>query len=187
LAISSLSAQVQDHHYQDLIGLFEQTFFNDFNTRLVKGGDEPIYLPAGTECEYHRIIFARGFYASALHEIAHWCIASAERQLKEDWGYWYLPDGRTAKQQKRFEQVEIKPQALEWAFCVASGFKFNVSADNLSGDCEADHQGFKRQVYQQVLVYLQTGFPLRAARFIKVLQDFYKTGTELKADDFSLF
>ena len=119
------------YQYLDLIQLFDRTFYNDFNTRLIKGGDEPLYLPANAECEYHQIIFARGFYASALHEIAHWCIAGEERRLKEDFGYWYIPDGRNEKQQHKFEQVEVCPQAVEWAFNVAANKTFNVSADNL--------------------------------------------------------
>jgi elongation factor P hydroxylase len=36
--------------------------------------------------------------------------------------------------QSQFEDVEVKPQALDWLFCVAAGFPFNVSCDNLEGD-----------------------------------------------------
>ncbi|WP_459782603.1 elongation factor P hydroxylase, partial [Photobacterium sp. R1] len=93
------------HDYNDLITLFNRTFLTRFNTELVLGGDEPIYLPADTEHPHHRIVFARGYFASALHEIAHWCIAGPERRLKEDYGYWYLPDGRDTEQQAVFEQV----------------------------------------------------------------------------------
>jgi elongation factor P hydroxylase len=35
----------QQHHYQ-LIEIFDGCFADDFNTRLIKGDDEPIYLPA---------------------------------------------------------------------------------------------------------------------------------------------
>ena len=69
----------------------------------------PIYLPADAAHPRHRIIFARGFYASALHEpeIAHWCIAGEQRRLLElittDYGYWYEPDGRDAITQAAFE------------------------------------------------------------------------------------
>ena len=59
------------HHYEQLITLFNDCFADDFNTRLIKGDDEPIYLPADAEVPYHRIVFAHGFYASALHEISH--------------------------------------------------------------------------------------------------------------------
>ncbi len=51
-----------------------------------------------------------------------------------DLGYWYAPDGRTHEQQALFEQVEIKPQAIEWLFAQAFGRKFRVSLDNLTGE-----------------------------------------------------
>ena len=187
--LSSVASSAQfskaTHCYQDLIDVFEQQFYDEYNTRLIKGEDEPIYLPATQDTPFHQIIFAHGYYASALHEIAHWCIAGPERQLKEDWGYWYLPDGRTAKQQKRFEQVEVKPQALEWAFCVAAGFRFNVSADNLSGEA-TDYRPFKRKVHSQVLAYLEQGFPMRGQQFISALQRFYQTGNGLTAQQFEI-
>ncbi len=57
------------HSYQDLIAIFNATFFEHYNTKLELGGDEPIYLPADDQIPHHRIIFAHGFFASALHEI----------------------------------------------------------------------------------------------------------------------
>ena len=80
---------------------------------MIRGDDEPLYLPADKNFTYHQIIFAHGYYASALHEISHWCMAGKQRRLLEDFGYWYMPDGRDVDQQKTFEQVEIKPQAKE--------------------------------------------------------------------------
>ncbi len=56
------------HAYQDLIMLFNDCFA-DYNTRLVKGADESVYLPASELCSYHQIIFAHGYFSSALHEI----------------------------------------------------------------------------------------------------------------------
>lgn len=150
-------------------------FFSEFNTRLVKGEDEPIYLPADQTCEFHRIIFAHGFYASGLHEISHWCIAGAQRRLQIDFGYWYCPDGRDQKTQQQFESVEIKPQALEWLFSVAAGFPFNISCDNLDGDYEPDRITFQRKVYAQVEAYLQHGMPERPARLVAALSQFYAT------------
>ncbi len=38
---------------------------------------------------------------------------------------------RDAQTQSQFEDVEVKPQALDWLFCVAAGYPFNVSCDNL--------------------------------------------------------
>lgn len=110
------------HHYSQLITLFDRCFSDDFQTRLIKGDDEPIYLPADAESPWNRVVFAHGFYASALHEISHWCIAGEARRKLVDFGYWYCPDGRDAQTQGQFEAVEVKPQALEWMFCVAAGF-----------------------------------------------------------------
>jgi elongation factor P hydroxylase len=172
------------HNYQDLITLFEQTFFEQYNTRLIRGGDEPLYSPANERTAYHQIIFAHGYYASAFHEISHWCQAGEKRRLIEDFGYWYIPDGRNEKQQKKFEQVEVIPQAIEWAFNVAAQKKYHTSADNLNG-YQGDTEGFKAKVYQQVLVFIEQGFPPRAQQFIEALTSFYKTETPLVAELFS--
>ncbi len=96
------------HHYEQLIEIFNSCFADDFNTRLIKGDDEPIYLPADAEVPYNRIVFAHGFYASAIHEISHWCIAGKARRELVDFGYWYCPDGRDAQTQSQFEDVEVK-------------------------------------------------------------------------------
>ncbi|MDX7990103.1 elongation factor P hydroxylase [Xenorhabdus sp. Reich] len=171
------------HHYHQLIEIFDNCFSDDCNTRLIKGDDEPIYLPADNDVSYNRIVFAHGFYASGLHEISHWCIAGKERRKRVDFGYWYCPDGRDAQTQGEFEKVEIKPQSLEWLFCVAADFPFNVSCDNLEGDFEPDRLAFHRKVHEQVMQYLENGIPTRAARFIQGLQSFYNT-PPLKAEHF---
>ncbi|MGL6316229.1 elongation factor P hydroxylase [Vibrio sp. WXL103] len=173
------------HRYQDLIDLFNHTFFNDFNTKLELGGDEPIYLPAGQGASYHRIIFARGFYASALHEIAHWCVAGPQRRLLEDFGYWYEPDGRTAEVQARFEQVEIRPQAYEWILARSAGFEFNVSCDNLHGDFEPDRLGFMAKVHTEVVTILAQGLPPRVLALSEALRGFYQT-PPLKPEHFTV-
>jgi hypothetical protein len=171
------------HHYQDLISIFADTFFEQYNTRLIKGGDEPLYSPANNSCGYHQIIFAHGYYESALHEIAHWCRAGDKRRLLEDFGYWYIPDGRNEKQQQKFEQVEVFPQAIEWAFNVAAKKKFISSADNLNG-YQTDTSAFKDKVYRQVAVYLEQGFPPRAQLFIDALANFYHTQLPLTLSQF---
>jgi len=172
------------HNINDLILLFEQTFFPSYNTKLIKGDDEPIYLPASEDCPFHQVIFAHGYYASALHETAHWCLAGDKRRLLEDFGYWYLPDGRNVEQQKQFEQVEIKPQAIEWAFCIAAKKKFRVSADNLTG-ADADIASFAQSVYLQVQNYLTSGFPSRAQKFIDVLATYYQVTLPLTLEQFT--
>ena len=172
------------HHYQDLIALFEQVFFQQYNTRLVKGGDEPLYAPADENCVNHQIIFAHGYYASAFHEIAHWCHAGEKRRLLEDFGYWYIPDVRNEKQQNKFEQVEVIPQAIEWAFNVAAQKKFHTSADNLNGYL-GDTNGFKAKVHQQVLTFIEQGFPPRAQQFIQALATLYQTDMPLNIEQFA--
>lgn len=167
-------ALMPEHNAQDLIQIFNDTFADTYNTRLIRGRGEPIYLPADQNCDYHRIEFAHGYYASALHEISHWCIAGEQRRLLEDYGYWYCPDGRNALQQAEFEKVEIKPQALEWAFSAAAQKPFRVSTDNLNG-VEPDRVAFQAKVYQQVQQYLATGFPKRGLMFIQALSEFYQT------------
>ena len=165
---STIDSQTEcDADVPTLIALFNQTFA-DFNTKLVLGNDEPVYLPASETCHYHQVVFAHGFFSSALHEIAHWCIAGDARRLQEDYGYWYCPDGRDAKQQAKFENVEIKPQAIEWAFTEAAGRKFQVSTDNLNGT-QPDREGFTKNVEAQLKAYRQQGFPPRAQRFITAL------------------
>ncbi|NMH61300.1 elongation factor P hydroxylase [Alteromonas sp. MYP5] len=157
--------------------LFDSVFFIDFNTRLVRGESEPVYLPANNVTPYNQIVFAHGYFSSALHEIAHWCIAGVARRKLEDYGYWYCPDGRDAQQQKEFEQVEIKPQAIERAFTLAAGRKFSVSTDNLEG-AEPDREAFTQAVLKQFARYEQQGFPVRAQRFIDALQQTFGTDAE---------
>ncbi len=156
-----------------LIELFNRLFAESYNTRLIAGDDEPIYLPADHHCPYHRVVFAHGYFASVMHEVAHWCVAGAERRLLEDFGYWYRPDGRTTEQQAEFEQVEIKPQAMEWIFTRASQRKFHISADNLTGAHHDDSQ-FRFAVARQARYYLSQGLPTRAALWAEALQQEFK-------------
>ncbi|HEY9120005.1 MAG TPA: elongation factor P hydroxylase [Marinobacter sp.] len=155
--------------------LFNDLFRESFGTVLVRGGDEPEYLPATGPEGLARVVFARNFYASALHEISHWCIAGEQRRTLHDYGYWYCPDGRSRDQQRLFEQVEVKPQALEWLFSVAAGSRFHISIDNLSGDGAVDEAGFRRRVRTQADDYLRNGMPSRAASFFTSLMTFYGT------------
>ncbi|MFT5880938.1 MAG: elongation factor P hydroxylase [Moritella sp.] len=172
--------QDEQHDYQDLISIFNHTFLSRFNTKLEKGGDEPIYLPATTayeqyvSCEFNRIIFAHGFYASGLHEIAHWLVAGIERHNLVDFGYWYIADGRNEAQQTAFEKVEIVPQAIEWILSVAAGFHYKVSADNLSG-ITPDRLGFQHKIYDRVILYLENGLSARTQALVVALQAFYQT------------
>lgn len=172
------------HDYQDLINIFNSCFFERYNTRLVKGDDEPIYLPADENRPHNELYFAHGFFASALHESSHWLIAGAGRRKLIDFGYWYAPDGRSPAQQSLFQSVEVKPQAMEWILSQAANFRFRVSVDNLNGE-ESDTSAFKQAVYNQVKTYCEQGLPARGHAFRLALSTFYQTDPELKFEDFA--
>lgn len=171
------------HHYQQLIHLFDRCFAETYNTRLVKGDDEPIYCPADENRLFHTLYFAHGYFSSALHECAHWFIAGPERRQLTDFGYWYEPDGRSVEQQALFQQFEVKPQAIEWILSVAAGYRFHISVDNLSGQA-LDSEAFKEAVYQQVMIYCEQGLPKRAQIFRQVLCSYYATPPELQKSHF---
>lgn len=173
------------HQYQDLIRIFHDCFFETYNTRLVKGTDEPIYLPADETRPHNDLFFAHGFFASALHETSHWLIAGEKRRKEVDFGYWYVPDGRTASEQVLFQSVEVKPQAMEWILSKAAGSPFRVSIDNLNGS-EAETDAFKRAVYEQVKTYCTKGLPARAQTFRNALCHFYQTSPLLNYEEFDL-
>lgn len=159
-------------------------WFSHHNVILVRGDFEPEYFPAETGLPA-RIQFAHGFFNSALHEISHWTIAGEQRRLLPDLGYWYAPDGRSQAQQSLFEQVEIKPQAIEWLFATAFGRKFRVSLDNLTGD-GGDGTRFKDNVYAQVQQYFsgQAKLPRDAAHFIQAICIATRQGRMLQQDEF---
>lgn len=171
------------HCCDDLIAIFNRLFAERYNTVLEKGGAEPLYAPAAAQCRHHRLVFRHDYFASAMHEIAHWCIAGAKRREQIDYGYWYAPDGRTKQQQRSFERVEVKPQALEWIFASTAGYRFNVSNDNLAAG-EGSNLAFEQAVYQQALRYCAQGLPSRAESFRLALAEFYVAKTTL---DVSLF
>lgn len=173
----------------DLMGVFNRLFRIKEGTELHCGGAEPIYLPADANYSYHRIICTHDYYESALHEISHWCIAGSDRRLLVDFGYWYEPDGRSVEQQRAFESVEVKPQALEWILSEACGRRFRVSVDNLNGDDEAIAIGaarFKEQVWQQVHRYWTEGLPARADVLKQALLDYYQRHHEFSIEAFRL-
>ncbi|MDH0030773.1 MULTISPECIES: elongation factor P hydroxylase [unclassified Acinetobacter] len=185
--------QVQRSSWQNLTTEPEQVdwlilhfnhWFSHHNVILVKGDFEPEYFPATAE-QPARIQFAHGFFNSALHEISHWSISGEKRRLLPDLGYWYAPDGRSAEQQALFEQVEIKPQAIEWLFATAFGRKFRVSLDNLTGDC-GNGQKFKDNVFAQVQRYFsgEAKLPHDAAHFIHYICLCTRQGMPLQLDEF---
>ena len=154
---------------QQIIEIFNRCF-SQSQTKLVGGAFEPLYEPGDQEA---RVYFREDYASSALHEIAHWCIAGADRRQQTDYGYWYCRV-RGVKQQRRFETVEVKPQALEWVFSVAAGVEFRVSCDNFD-ESTLDMSGFRGAVQSAVVAWLNV-LPPRAARFVAALVE--QTGNQ---------
>ena len=149
----------------DLEAVFQDCFFAKYQTVLVGGGDEPLYVPSpNLGATPHQIVYREDYCASALHEVAHWCLAGADRRGLEDYGYWYAPDGRDTSQQAAFERVEARPQALEWILSESCGFEFNLSADNLAGGV-GPSASFVEAVTRAKRTFREEGLPDRAECF----------------------
>ena len=112
-------------------------------------------------------------------------MAGKARRELEDYGYWYAPDGRSEDQQALFEQVEVKPQAMEWMFTKACGRRFRVSADNLNGGLGAS-EGFKRAILQQVHEYCAHGLPDRANQLVHGLASAFSQNDVFNAGCYQL-
>ena len=149
-----------------LVGVFNRVFQAADATILCGGAAEPYYEPGAPSVIYFREDFDR----SALHEVAHWCVAGPARRSLRDYGYWYAPDGRNAEQQSAFYNVEVKPQAIEALFCEALDLTFAVSVDNLTVDANCQEiVDFNAAVHTQIRCFRQQGLPDRARRFSDAL------------------
>lgn len=133
-----------------------------FGVALIDNGNEPEYLPNVNGRA--QLGFAHGYSASALHEISHWTLAGKQRRTLVDFGYWYIPDGRDYSAQLKFEQFEVKPQAIECLLCVALGTPFYPSKDNLSGIDTGDN--FENAVFTQAKLYANAPMQLPADAFL---------------------
>ena len=154
-------SQINANH---IVEVFNQCFEHKYNTVLQGGFQEPYYE---VQKDKAVICFREDFAASALHEVAHWCVAGSERRKQNDYGYWYEGERDLAGQQ-RFEAVEVKPQALEWIFSQAAGLTFRVSADNLSL-VGYDSEPFRCAVQAEVKRRLEVGLNRRAQQFTSAL------------------
>ncbi len=168
--------------------VFAHCFGDSENTLLCGGAEEPYYAPAVAAGEPHRLWYREDFFASALHEVAHWCIAGPSRRLLPDFGYWYAPEGRAPRQQAAFETVEVPPQALEWCFAIACGYRFQVSTDNLAAEqgAPADHSAFRAAVCREGQRRARCGLPPRAQQFYVGLQAEFERNTSLDPELFTL-
>ncbi|MFN2287749.1 MAG: elongation factor P hydroxylase [Chromatocurvus sp.] len=163
-----------------LESLFNRCFARSCHTVLRGGADEPVYTPAADGVPA-RIAYREDFVSSALHEVAHWCIAGKARLQQVDYGYWYAPDGRSPEEQLAFERAEARPQALEWLFAQSCGVAFSLSFDNLSG--ETDPAGRRRlacAVAREAEALRCGSLPPRARHFYRILREESRGGVPLK-------
>ena len=146
---------------------FNDCFGEKYRVELLGGGSEPVYIPPSIS-QTGKLIYRSNYASSALHEVAHWCIAGSARRNLIDFGYKYLPPPRNQKQQDQFFKWEVTVQALEWIFSDCAQIVFHPSADNL----EADTAVFTDQlrfVKERELYRLDRLPYLRASIFRRVL------------------
>ncbi|WP_439106795.1 elongation factor P hydroxylase [Congregibacter sp.] len=153
-----------------LIEIFNDLFLQSNRTRLQGGAVEPLYEPAQGDAPA-RISFRADYASSALHEVAHWCIAGEARRKQLDYGYWYDPDGRSVAAQARFLEAEARPQALEWCLSRAGRIPFRLSLDNLDAPTDpAVTRAFGAAVLSEARAFSHHGLPLRADQFFTALR-----------------
>jgi len=161
--------------------VFARCLGERWRTRLEGGGAEPLYIASPDPAQHpHRIVYREDYFSSALHEVAHWCLAGAERRRLDDYGYWYQPDGRSPEEQRAFEAVEARPQALEWIFADACRAEFHLSADNLGGGT-GPSDAFAAAVAREKARLLREGLPPRAERFRRALEAEWRAGAAERA------
>ena len=171
------SADPLDAH--QLTCLFNREFAASDKTELIGDAAEPYYEPGSL----HRIFFRADYVRSALHEVAHWCVAGRRRRQLPDYGYWYSPDGRDANQQQAFFAVEGRPQAVERCFCEAIGIAFSPSVDNVGAQIEPQQlRRFEARIQEWCDQFAHTGLPPRAARFVMVLRSATSLSKEPASD-----
>ena len=157
----------------EIAGVFNSAFAGHYQTVIRGGAGEPLFQPRMTgtvdvALNHHDVIYFReDFASSALHEIAHWCIASARRRKMIDYGYWYSAM-RDPTQQTLFEQAEARPQALEWIFARAAEVPFRISCDNFDQSA-INPEAFGDRVRQAVRGWLDRGLSPRADEFARRL------------------
>jgi len=149
------------------VNVLNDQYLDQYNTKLMGGFDEPFYK-AANEGKPAEIQFSHDYIRSALHELAHWCVAGVERRKIDDYGYWYAADGRNQEQQNEFFKLEVKPQTIEWAFSIVCGVKFEASVDNLNNQVRGVIL-FQINLKTQLEQYITNGFPKRAQEIIDLI------------------
>jgi hypothetical protein len=149
---------------RDIADRFNRGAGRRYRTVLVGGAMEPLYLPAAPGC-FAEIHYTRDYAQSALHELAHWCIAGARRRALVDYGYWYQPPPRNPAQRDRFFAVESRVQGLELLLARAAGVRFHVSVD----DPGSDPGDFEARVQAAARDWLGSGLPERTRTVLSSL------------------
>ena len=152
-------------NHDDVAIRFNRTFGLSHQTVLVGGAPEPLYPPGGRRAR-SIIRYRQDFTLSALHEVAHWCIASTVRRGCRDYGYWYQPPPRDEAMQAKFFAVELRVQALESLFAATCGALFRVSADDV-GRSSID---FEQAVASAARQLASNGLSSRAEQFRTALE-----------------
>ncbi len=151
----------------ELLALLNDQYLNAYETTIVGGHEEPFYRAFDGQ-NGAQIQFSHDYIRSALHELAHWCVAGEQRRKMDDYGYWYAADGRDQEQQNAFYQVEVKPQTIEWAFSLVIDVDFEPSVDNLDNQVQGAAD-FAQALNQQMLAYLQQGFSPRVEQILRLM------------------
>jgi elongation factor P hydroxylase len=119
--------------HDEIAARFAATAGRRYHALLEGGAEEPLYLPP-RDGRPARIRYTRDYAQSALHELAHWCIAGPARRTLVDYGYWYRPPPREPGEGARFLAVEARVQGLELLFARVASVRFHVSLDDPGTD-----------------------------------------------------
>ena len=129
IANAAFAAVSEGLNQAQICRCFNRLFAASHKVHLRGGGAEPNYTPASGQ-KPSLIVAREDFAASALHEAAHWCVASQERRLRPDYGYRYQPPPREKSDQIAFFDSEFRVQAVECYLSNRAGVKFRASADD---------------------------------------------------------
>ena len=152
---------------------FSKCFLKKYKTILEGGAKEPFYVPDEAGKGLNKLYYREDYLSSALHEVAHWCLAGEARRKSIDFGYWYVPEGSSAAQQAKFNSVQARPQALEWLFSLACNCHFQLSLDNHLDLDIRDKDKFACSVAQEAKTFILKGLPNRAKSFfIQITRSF---------------
>ena len=163
---------------EQIIQVFDRCFGEQYSTRLCGGAGEPLYLPPEGE-QPAQLFFRADYSSSALHEVAHWCLACAKRRQRADFGYEYAASTQQCRAAAILLQAELRTQSLEFCSAAAAGVRFTISTDNFNQDGTLDAQTIEQQrlfsgncmsSITLTKAWLTTQAGARARRFMQALE-----------------